>query len=77
MNTIQWNYTDKSLPLAYESGNWDGKRSDEVVAEDKNGKKYIARIYQGHLDGSEFLEWVDGNDDCINENITRWFDLPY
>jgi len=60
---MEWKYTDKSKPHVYESGNWDGKRSDEVVAEDVNGKKYVARIYSGAMDGSEFLEWVDSNDD--------------
>lgn len=73
---MEWKYTPPNTPHAYETGNWDGKRSDEVVAEDDNGKKYVARIYSGHMDGSEFLEWVDSNDDCINAKITRWFDLP-
>ena len=72
---MDWIYTKDENPRAWESGDWDGKRSDEVLAEDKNGKKYIAVVYSGILDSVRFDEWYDNNDYLI-ENIVRWMLIP-
>lgn len=71
-----WINIEDHTPISYETGNWDGKRSSEVVAQDENGKNYIARIYEGRLDGCEFKDWVDDRDDHIDVKITRWISLP-
>ena len=72
---MDWKYTKDIIPLGWELGDWDGCRSDEVLAEDKNGKRYIAVVYSGILDSVRFDEWYDNNDYSI-ENIVRWMPIP-
>ena len=72
---MNWKYTKDMIPLGWESGEWDGYRSDEVIAEDTKGKKYIALVYSGILDSVRFDEWYDNNDYSI-ENIVRWMSIP-
>ena len=73
---MEWKYPQNETPLCYETGVWDGKRSDEVVAEDDIGRKYIVRVYEGTMDGSKFQDWID-NDGCIiDREIVRWLKLP-
>lgn len=67
---LDWRY--EGVPVAYERGDWDGLRSDEVIAVDDIGRKHIARIYQGVLDGTEFCDWVDNTDYIIDREIVKW-----
>lgn len=69
-----WIKVDDRLPHAYQTGNWDGKKSDEVLAEDKNGKKYIAVLYSGFLDGDDFNDWYNNNDYEIKD-VVRWCEI--
>ena len=71
---MEWKYVGN--PITYETGEWDGKRSDEVVAVDDIGIKHIARVYAGVMDGNEFIDWVDGNDYIIDRKIIKWLSLP-
>lgn len=72
----RWIPVEEELPLAYESGHWDGLRSDFVLAKDDKGKWHKARTYQGTMDGCKFCEWVDENDDTF-ENIVSWRPIEY
>lgn len=72
---MNWKYTKDIIPLGWESVEWDGCRSDEIIAEDVKGKKYIAIVYSGNMDGCRFDEWYDNNDYLI-ENIVRWMPIP-
>lgn len=58
-------------PICFESGNWDGKRSDLVLVETKQGRFYIARMYSGTMDGSTFNDWCDQNDAYL-QDIIQW-----
>lgn len=73
---MEWNYTKIELPITYLTGMWDGKKSDEVLAEDSKGKKYIAILYTGVIDGNFFEDWYDNNDCSINESIVKWCKIP-
>jgi len=73
---MDWINADKNTPNAYKTGNWDGRNSDEVIAEDKAGKRYIAHFCKGTIDGSTFEDWYDNNDFLIFTKIVRWVDLP-
>lgn len=66
-----WINVNDKLPITYISGNWDGKKSDEVVVECANEKKYIACLYSGFMDGSEFNSWYSSEDWYLPE-VTRW-----
>ena len=74
---MSWNYIKDKLPHTYITGDFDGKKSDEVLAEDINGKRYIAVVYSGFIDGSEFNDWYNNNDYDINTEILRWMEIPY
>jgi hypothetical protein len=70
-----WKYVKDSKPITYKIGNWDGETSDQVVAEDKNGKKYLATFCEGFLDGSKFAEWYDDREYFIEVEIVRWLEI--
>lgn len=62
-------------PLVYESGAWDGKRSDLVLVKLRDNSYEIARLYSGFMDGSSFNDWYDANDYSLFE-IVGWAELP-
>ena len=73
---MDWKNTKNELPLAYRTGDWDGKNSDEVIAEDNLGKKYLAVYCEGKLDSTEFKDWYDSDGFSINKEIVRWLEIP-
>ena len=74
---MEWNYTElNNKPLAYATGDHDGKNSDLVIAEDKTGKKYLAYFCEGTMDGSKFEDWYNSDWYSINEPIVRWMAIP-
>lgn len=70
---MEWKYTK---PMAYKTGEWDGKNSDLVLAEDVEGKFYLATFCEGIMDGSKFEEWYDDKDYFIRPEIKRWMEIP-
>ena len=77
MIQAEWRYTENETPLAYETGNWDGKRSDEVIGVDDIGRTHVLRLYEGFMDGSAFRDWIDNSDYIIDREIVKWFPIPY
>lgn len=67
----RWIPVEEELPMAYETGNWNGKRSDFVLAKDINGDWFKARTYQGVIDGVEFCDFAD-EDDYQIADIIAW-----
>jgi hypothetical protein len=79
---MQWFFTEDKLPMCYETGNWDGKKSDLILAETITGKQFLAECYEGTMDGSYFFDWyfvdtISKNDWCVNETISRWLTIPF
>lgn len=73
---MEWIYTKDQMPLAYKSGMFDGKKSDEVVAEGVSGRRYLATYYEGILDGIKFQDWYyDGDNFDIKEDIVRFLEI--
>lgn len=66
----------KELPCVYETGSWDGKRSDLVVLKLDNDEYAIGRLYSGFIDGSEFNDWYNSDDMTLNGNVIEWANLP-
>jgi len=66
-----WIPVEEELPIAFESGGWDGLRSEFVIAKREDGEWYKARIYSGIMDGSKFCEWCD-EDDFLITNVISW-----
>ena len=67
----EFKQSEKELPNCYQSGEWDGKRSDFHLVKDKDGKFHVARMYGGFMDGSEFAQWYDTHDFEVND-IIEW-----
>ncbi len=74
---MEWKYIENNeTPITYETGVWDGKRSEEVLVIDDIGRKMVARLYEGTMDGSHFKEWYDNEDYCIDREIIKWMSIP-
>lgn len=73
---FSWIYLDKETPICTETGNWDGKRSDEILVRDYNGKHYVAYCYQGFMDGAAFCDFYSSERDSLIEGITYWTFIP-
>lgn len=73
-----WYDIKNKRPIATESGNWNGLKSDKIIVCTRSGKYHIAVMYEGILDGSEFCEFYDDRDFEI-ETVTHWaeIDSPY
>lgn len=73
----EWKYVEKNeFPNCWEAGEYDGRRSDIVVAQDNTGLLHVARMYRGFMDGSEFKDWYDSDDvDFGNAMIVRWKEI--
>jgi len=73
---MEWIYTKDRKPTTYLTGHWDGANSDQVIAEDKDGKKYLAHYCEGFLDGEDFEYWYDGYDYEVSTEIVRYLKIP-
>lgn len=67
----EWVNINDKTPIAYETGVWDGKRSDFVLVECKDEKYHVCKSYEGTMDGFKFLEFCDDRDFQVT-NIIRW-----
>lgn len=72
---MKWNNLNETQPMATESGNWDGLKSEPLLVADKNGIFHVAVMYKGFLDGSDFQDFYSLNDFLI-ENVTHWVYIP-
>ena len=67
----RWISVEDELPIWYESGDWDGLRSDFVLVKNKNGAWRKGRLYSGIMDGNKYSDWYDEYDFEL-DNITHW-----
>jgi len=74
--TQRWIPVEEELPLAYESGIWDGLRSETFLAKDSEDNIFIARIYAGIIDGSNFCDFYNMNNSELF-NIVAWRPIEY
>jgi hypothetical protein len=69
-----WHKLKDKKPLVYREGDWRGKKSDKVLICTKVGEYYVAEMYEGVLDGSEFCYFYDQIDFEI-ENVEYWTEI--
>lgn len=72
----QWIKVEESLPNTYQTGDWDGKRSDLVLAVNEYEDYILARLYEGFMDGGHFQEWADDKDYTLNHKVLAWMKIP-
>ena len=70
-----WISVEDELPICTELGVWDGLRSEKVTVIDECENVHSAYLYSGKMDGSEFNNWYDINDDEFDYKITH-FQIP-
>ena len=71
-----WIRVDERTPRTYETGDWDGKRSDLVLLVTEFDDIKVGRLYEGFMDGVHFKEWADGDSWTIDERIIKWLPIP-
>jgi hypothetical protein len=57
-NYDRWIPVSDGMPFCYQKGDWDGERSDLIIAETVSGKKFTAYCYSGFMDGQNFFDWA-------------------
>jgi hypothetical protein len=72
----KWINIEARKPIATESGDWDGLKSQYVFVMDKDGKCHVAVMYEGNLDGGYFYEFCDDRDFEV-KNVKLWMEIPY
>ena len=69
-----WSKIKDIKPLAYQTGEWDGKKSDKVLVCTLIGRYFVAEMYEGILDGIEFCDFYEDRGFEI-ENVVFWMDI--
>ena len=71
-----WKKLIEETPIAIESGDWDGLKSEALIVADKDGKRRIAVMYEGTMDGSEFIYFQDEDSGYYIDNVVHWAYIP-
>jgi len=76
MKQEEWIDVKEKLPICFEDGDWDGKRSSQCLVKLDNGLFDVAVLYSGVMDGSEFADWYDNHDDDFGSvKVTHWKEI--
>lgn len=67
-----WYKLKNKKPLAYQTGCWDGKKSDKVLVCTLSGKYYVAEMYEGFKE--EFCVFYDDSDYEI-QYVAYWTEI--
>ena len=65
---------EQSEPHCYHIGDYDGKKSDQILFTDGN-KIYSGECYKGIIDGNKFLDFYESTGGYEIKNVTHWLDL--
>ncbi|HFK5563467.1 TPA: hypothetical protein ACGZ9C_003135 [Elizabethkingia anophelis] len=71
----KWNSVKDKMPLAYKTGDWDGKKSDPILVMGEDDKYRVATYYEGYMDGTHFQEFYDDGEYLINKEVTHWLEI--
>jgi hypothetical protein len=69
-----WYKLENKKPIATESGDWDGLKSDKVLVATRMQTMHIATMYVGTMDGSQFMDFYDDRDFEI-KHVTMWAEI--
>ena len=71
-----WKKLIDETPIATESGDWDGLKSEALIVIDEGGTRYIAVMYEGIIDGSEFIYFQNEGSGYYIDNVVHWAYIP-
>lgn len=63
-----WISVDERTPVAYETGDWDGQRSDIVICQDEKEAYHIALLYEDR----QGIVWYDKDDFELSHKVVKW-----
>lgn len=66
---INWTLVTEKKPLCWQTGKWDGNRSDLCVCQDENGEYHLAHLYE-YYDGQ--IEWYAKADYGLRHEVVKW-----
>lgn len=75
MKKFKWRNIEKTKPICYKTGDWDGKKSDEILISDFNGKFHVVTCYETILQGEKIYDFYDSNDYEVG-NFLLWTEIP-
>ncbi len=64
-----WISVEDRTPICYETGDWDGKKSDLFICQDEKGEYHLGSCYE-YEDGQ--TEWYDKDDFGLRHNVVKW-----
>lgn len=70
-NQSKWIDINKDWPLCFETGDWEGKKSDKLLFIDSKGDRFIGECYQG----DDYTDIYDEKG-YIRDNVTHYQTLP-
>lgn len=71
-----WTKVSDNAPTTYMTGDFDGKKSDDVLVVMPDGSIKIAALYAGTMDGHDFMEWTDDRLYIMDETPVYWMKIP-
>lgn len=70
------NISEGKYPIAYMTGDWDGKKSDPVLVEMRDDTFKVANLYEGTMDGSYYQEFISSEGEWdITSDVVRWTEI--
>lgn len=75
-NISKWYSVGGEPPYCYETGDWDGKRSDFILIKDGEGEVNVGVAYSGFVDGVHFINFYDRSGLEIEGHIVSWQTIP-
>jgi len=74
----RWIPVEDELPMCYETGKWDGFRSNFCLVKLKDSSVEVARVYRGRKNGFDFCRWRDKLEyEFKDAIITHWRPIEY
>ena len=73
----KWFDIEKHKPLAWETGEWDGSRTDFMLVFTNKNEIFKARAYENIIGATNSLDWYDERDNDIKGIVTHWQKLPF
>ena len=69
-----WHNIKDKQPIATQTGNWDGFKSDKILVATKNEKICVVEMYEGVHNGYKFRNFYD-HDDFEIFNVVKWTEI--
>lgn len=73
---MEWININKEKPICTQTGNWDGRKSEELIVRDFKGNHHVAYCYQGFMDGVDFCDFYTSESEYQIDGVIFWAKIP-